>query len=276
MEIVVSGWGRDHGKKVIANRDLTQARSSAFGGYKRPEVYLTTTEGKEAGPFGVRVIENSNVELQFYAKVTLNGEYLVRQTMSRKEVAALFLSLYDDCSLGDLLNVIAEVKNVARNRKVPPVMLQSINDIGISGTTADWLLKNNIWRVGDLVQKTEADMRALPGFNEGSFFEISQRLTPLGIRFGMNVPSLPSVPDPLLKKTEDLELSIRSANGLKSDNIKYVGQLVQKTEAELLRLPNFGRKVVNEIKAVLAQMNLHLGMDIPNWKFLEEKGLLRD
>ena len=69
----------------------------------------------------------------------------------------------------------------------------------------------------------------------------------------------------LLRKVDELELSVRSANCLKNDNIVYIGDLVQKTEAEMLRTPNFGRKSLNEIKEVLSSMGLHLGMEIPNW-----------
>ncbi|MEQ9835944.1 MAG: DNA-directed RNA polymerase subunit alpha [Roseitalea porphyridii] len=69
----------------------------------------------------------------------------------------------------------------------------------------------------------------------------------------------------LLRKVDELELSVRSANCLKNDNIVYIGDLVQKTEAEMLRTPNFGRKSLNEIKEVLSQMGLHLGMEIPSW-----------
>ena len=69
----------------------------------------------------------------------------------------------------------------------------------------------------------------------------------------------------LLKKVDELELSVRSANCLKNDNIVYIGDLIQKTESEMLRTPNFGRKSLNEIKEVLAQMGLHLGMEVPNW-----------
>ena len=69
----------------------------------------------------------------------------------------------------------------------------------------------------------------------------------------------------LLKKVDELELSVRSANCLKNDNIIYIGDLVQKTEAEMLRTPNFGRKSLNEIKEVLASMGLHLGMEVPGW-----------
>ena len=69
----------------------------------------------------------------------------------------------------------------------------------------------------------------------------------------------------LLKKVDELELSVRSANCLKNDNIVYIGDLIQKTEAEMLRTPNFGRKSLNEIKAVLAEMGLHLGMEVQGW-----------
>jgi hypothetical protein len=67
------------------------------------------------------------------------------------------------------------------------------------------------------------------------------------------------------KKVDELELSIRSANCLKNDNIVYIGDLVQKTEGEMLHTPNFGRKSLNEIKEVLGQMGLHLGMEVPGW-----------
>ena len=69
----------------------------------------------------------------------------------------------------------------------------------------------------------------------------------------------------LLKKVDELELSVRSANCLKNDNIVYIGDLIQKTESEMLRTPNFGRKSLNEIKEVLAGMGLHLGMEVPAW-----------
>ena len=69
----------------------------------------------------------------------------------------------------------------------------------------------------------------------------------------------------LLKKVDELELSVRSANCLKNDNIVYIGDLIQKTEAEMLRTPNFGRKSLNEIKEVLSGMGLHLGMDVEEW-----------
>ena len=69
----------------------------------------------------------------------------------------------------------------------------------------------------------------------------------------------------LLRKVDELELSVRSANCLKNDNIVYIGDLVQKSEPEMLRTPNFGRKSLNEIKEVLGTMGLSLGMDVVDW-----------
>ena len=69
----------------------------------------------------------------------------------------------------------------------------------------------------------------------------------------------------LLRKVEELELSVRSANCLKNDNIVYIGDLVQKSESEMLRTPNFGRKSLNEIKEVLSNMRLNLGEMVPEW-----------
>ena len=75
----------------------------------------------------------------------------------------------------------------------------------------------------------------------------------------------PEINRQLLRKVDELELSVRSANCLKNDNIVYIGDLVQKTEAEMLRTPNFGRKSLNEIKEVLSTMGLRLGMELPAW-----------
>lgn len=69
----------------------------------------------------------------------------------------------------------------------------------------------------------------------------------------------------LLKKVDELELSVRSQNCLKNDNIVYIGDLVQKSESEMLKTPNFGRKSLNEIKEVLATMGLRFGMEVDDW-----------
>ncbi len=79
-------------------------------------------------------------------------------------------------------------------------------------------------------------------------------------------PSRPAQVDPvLLRPVDDLELTVRSANCLKAENIYYIGDLIQRTENELLKTPNLGRKSLNEIKEVLAARGLTLGMKLENW-----------
>jgi DNA-directed RNA polymerase subunit alpha len=77
--------------------------------------------------------------------------------------------------------------------------------------------------------------------------------------------SSPQVDPVLLRPVDDLELTVRSANCLKAENIYYIGDLIQRTETELLKTPNLGRKSLNEIKEVLASRGLSLGMKLENW-----------
>ena len=70
----------------------------------------------------------------------------------------------------------------------------------------------------------------------------------------------------LSKSVDELELSVRSANCLKNANIRYIGELVQRTEAEMLKTKNFGRKSLNEIKEILGEMHLGLGMKTEGWQ----------
>ena len=78
-------------------------------------------------------------------------------------------------------------------------------------------------------------------------------------------PKLPQVDPMLLRPVDDLELTVRSANCLKAENIFYIGDLIQRNENELLKTPNLGRKSLNEIKDVLASKGLSLGMKLENW-----------
>ena len=83
---------------------------------------------------------------------------------------------------------------------------------------------------------------------------------------GDTAPKPSTVFDPiLLRPVDELELTVRSANCLKAENIYYIGDLVQRTETELLKTPNLGRKSLNEIKEVLASRGLTLGVRLENW-----------
>ena len=74
-----------------------------------------------------------------------------------------------------------------------------------------------------------------------------------------------SLNDNLFRSVDDLELSVRSANCLKNANIRYIGELVVRSEGEMLKTKNFGRKSLNEIKEILIEMGLGLGMKIDGW-----------
>ncbi|MGN0918236.1 MAG: DNA-directed RNA polymerase subunit alpha [Oxalobacter sp.] len=82
---------------------------------------------------------------------------------------------------------------------------------------------------------------------------------------GTDEPPQPEVDPILLRPVDDLELTVRSANCLKAENINYIGDLIQRTENELLKTPNLGRKSLNEIKEVLASRGLTLGMQLDYW-----------
>lgn len=97
----------------------------------------------------------------------------------------------------------------------------------------------------------------------------------------VSIVSEPEGPDDtlenlLIQPIEHLDLSVRSMNCLKSDDVFRVGDLVQRSEQEMLRTPNFGRKSLNEIKEVLENMGLELGMDLPNWPPQEDAEALED
>jgi len=83
-------------------------------------------------------------------------------------------------------------------------------------------------------------------------------------------PQAPKVDPMLLRPVDDLELTPRSSNCLKAQSIHYIGDLIQYTEADLLRTPNLGRKSLNEIKQVLAEHDLSLGMKLENWAAVSE------
>ena len=80
----------------------------------------------------------------------------------------------------------------------------------------------------------------------------------------------------LLKSVDELELSVRSANCLQNANIRFIGELVQRTEAEMLKTKNFGRKSLNEIKETLGSMGLSLGMTIDNLPARKELERMRE
>lgn len=163
---------------------------------------------------------------------------------------------------------------------VPPVgipprvhLYRSIDQLELSVRTSLCLANDNVRFVGDFARKSEAKLLRIPNFGRKSLNELKEVLAQIGLHFGMDLPEWPpeDIDDlskqagKLLERVDELELSVRSANCLKNDGINYVGELVQKSEAEMLMTPNFGRRSLNEIKEVIAGSGLHLGMDLSRW-----------
>lgn len=186
-----------------------------------------------------------------------------------------------------------------------PHLLKKISDLDLSVRAANCMQRENILYIGDLVQLGESQVLGFQNFGRKSFFELRDMLNGLGLRFGMEVPEWPpediealsrvinrgeyDLSEPieqlpveeevltdeeavakytemgLLKKVELLGLSVRSANCLHHDGVIYIGDLVLKTEGELLRTPNFGRKSLNELKAALDKMRLRFSMELRYW-----------
>jgi DNA-directed RNA polymerase alpha subunit len=124
-----------------------------------------------------------------------------------------------------------------------------------------------------MIQRSEDDLLRTPNFGRKSVVEIKDVLAQIGLELGQVLPDWPpenldlvsQKTAKLFERFDELELSVRSANCLKNEGIHYVGELVQKSEAEMLRTPNFGRKSLNEIKEIIARSGFHLGMDLTNW-----------
>lgn len=163
---------------------------------------------------------------------------------------------------------------------VPPVgippsihLLRDIDQLELSVRTYNCLKNEGIRYIGEFAQKGEAELLQTSNFGRKSLNELKEILTQIGLHLGLfvtgwpppNIEILSLQAGRFLERTDQLDLSVRSANCLKNAGINYVGELVQKSEAEMLQTLNFGRKALNEIKELLALSGLHLGMDLSQW-----------
>jgi hypothetical protein len=177
------------------------------------------------------------------------------------------------------------------------ILFRKVAELEFLIRTKNCLRAEEIIYVGDLVQKTEEELMAVRNFGQKCLNEIKEYLKQFDLELGMLVPDwhlltaeqlvdefnellksryFPRVPPPppelddstlvkLFLTVEELDLSVRALRCLQKASITYVGDLVQKLEAELLKMRNFGRKSLNEVKKELAPMGLHLAMLVPNW-----------
>jgi hypothetical protein len=192
MKLAASGLRRDHGENVIAEKELATARVGLFDSYSRSETYITSVPDMARGYRGNG--QEASVTIRLISKIALNGEYLVRLTLTKDDIGTLFVLQYADSTIEELCDLFRT-------------------------NSEEWRRER-------------------------------QRLFKQPLIF---------------MKVDQLNWTIRTGNCLKNDNIVYIGDLVQKTEAEMLCTPNFGRKSLNEVKEALAQMDLHFGMEVPDW-----------
>lgn len=183
-----------------------------------------------------------------------------------------------------------------------PNCFKKIINLDLSVRSMNCLKNENIIYIGDLVKYTESDLSRTPNFGHKSLKEIIELLSSMELALGMEIAEWPPenieelsrsvnngqynlILSPpvveeeldketivtnytemgLFKKVELLGLSVRASNCLQELGVNYVGDLILKREGELLKLPNFGRKTLNELKNSLSEMNLRLGMELRYW-----------
>ena len=147
-----------------------------------------------------------------------------------------------------------------RRRRGPAGLGVRVEDLGLSVRAARCLKDNDIHRIGDLVRKSEAALMRLPGFGRRYLSEIRDVLADRG--FDLNMERLKAAAEAggglSDVRVDDLRLSVRCANRLKNGGVLHVGDLVRKSEADLMRLPKLGPKSLHEIERALARHGLGL------------------
>lgn len=178
-------------------------------------------------------------------------------------------------------------------------LFRTVAELDLSVRSANCLSSADIEYVGELIQKTEEQMLKLPSFGLKSLKEIVGKLDALGLTLGTHVNNFPdrlilasepavpgdrlgevsrddllpnptSIPDPAFVRVDALDLSVRSANCLRKLNVSYLGELAQMSESRLRKIPNMGRKSLNELRAVLSERGLAFGMNSKNFPEREE------
>jgi len=176
------------------------------------------------------------------------------------------------------LNMYYDEDQERRDDKRNKLLRTPINDFELSVRSRNCLAKMNIRTLGDLVKKTEAELLSYKNFGETSLSEIKEILKNKGLRLGMTADELmnrdlgeasepvlkpeeapdPNSPDPVRRPITELDRSVRSRRIVDLLKIRTIGDLANKTEAELLACPNFGQTSLNEIKTKLDEFGLAL------------------
>jgi Bacterial RNA polymerase, alpha chain C terminal domain len=218
MRVTARGWSRDMGQKLLLSADLALKRvtEKSLDELEKEQTCFRLERDVWEGREGGRAVKYRACVMA-HANLNLNGSYLVQLELTRDDIDRLFYLVNGDRSLPKLLETFLSFKLV--------------ENVGLAQEPGARIA----------VEDTPDEMKSPTVAKESE----------VNLLF--------------FRKVDSLKLSERSANCLKNDYIVYIGDLVQKTEAEMLRTPNFGPRSLNEIKEVLAGMGLQLGMEVANW-----------
>jgi hypothetical protein len=180
MRLSVRGWRRDHGEIEVATGDIVTACIGGFDGYyEKEKIYLAPS------PVGNdHSNEDARINIKLNARITLNGEYQVGLDFSAQEVARLFFLLYSKSSIEDLFHFF-------RALEPNPALLRKVGSLPFSPQTISVLESQNILRVGDLVQKSEAELLRTPNLGRKSLGLIKDALSLMGLYLGMELRGWP-------------------------------------------------------------------------------------
>ncbi len=173
------------------------------------------------------------------------------------------------------------------------LLLKRIETLDLSARSLKWLRKAKIFRLSELVQKTECELRGIKNLGKKSVDEIKQRLSTIGLELDIVIPDFTDIKKGaeitcnikkltqtrnmraikydaqtaplLLRKIDDIQLSCRTANCLRKAKIKFIAELVSISSGEILNYPNFGRKSLKEVQTYLSALDLDLGMNVEDW-----------
>lgn len=187
---------------------------------------------------------SGNSSLKMKMTAVMGRGYASASSLSENEIFGNEVNaLYLDASFSPIESVVYQVENERVGNRTDLDKL--IMTVKTNGTiTADHAIR----RVSSIMQHQLSNFASIRESNNDEHGGYLDNVDPVYSRL-----------------VDELELTVRAANCLKSENIRYIGELVQCNEYDLLRTPNLGRKSMNEIKAVLAELGLTLGMQIPEW-----------
>ncbi len=160
--------------------------------------------------------------------------------------------------------------------EVGPILMRPIEDLKLTVRSTHCMRGYSIRYIGELVQLTDIELLRIPNLGKKSLQEIKDSLATQGLSLGTKLENwLPPVLEEtpietvvtpiLLRPVDDLGLNIRPSNCLKANNIRYIGELVQCTDLELLRTPNLGKRSLQEIEDALTEHGLSLRTKLENW-----------